>query len=97
METTNRIQRQAAKALANLGVNSENKATIAEKGGIKPLIRLTIESPDSVKVESVAALANLAVNDDNEVAIGDLGGLPPILDCARSRNSELVSQACRAA
>ena len=49
-----------------------------------------------MKVESVAALANLAVNDDNEVAIGDLGGLAPILDCARSRNSELISQACRA-
>eukprot|EP00942_MAST-04A_sp_MAST-4A-sp1_P008075 g8075.t1 len=43
--------------------------TIAEKGGIKPLIRLTIESPEAVRVESVAALANLAVNDDNEIAI----------------------------
>ena len=57
------------------------------------MIRLTIQSPDE-EIESVAALANLAVNDDNEVAIDWV--VWPILDCARSRNSELVSQACRA-
>ena len=72
------VARQAAKALANLGVNSENKATIATKGGVPPLVRLVANSVESVQVEAVAALANLAVNDDNEALIGEEGGIEHI-------------------
>lgn len=34
------IQRQSAKALANLGVNADNKPKIADAGGIPKLIKL---------------------------------------------------------
>ena len=61
------VQRQAAKSLANLGVNVSNKAKIAEAGGIGPLVTLAGSPHPGVAVEAVAALANLAVNDDNEV------------------------------
>lgn len=60
--TNDLIQRQAAKALANLGVNSENKPKIADEGGIPKLIRLASIAQTSVKIEAIAALANLAVN-----------------------------------
>lgn len=56
------IQRQSAKALANLGVNADNKRRIAERGGIPGLIRLAKNSSLPVKIEAIAAIANLAVN-----------------------------------
>ena len=56
------IQRQSAKALANLGVNSENKRKIALAGGIPKLIYLAKSNLVSIKIEAIAALANLAVN-----------------------------------
>ena len=40
----------------------DNKAKIAEEGGIAPLVRLSDSPQVSVKVEAIAALANLAVN-----------------------------------
>ena len=54
--------RQAAKALANLGVNPDNKRLIAQSEGIPALIKLLGTAVLPVKIEVVAALANLAVN-----------------------------------
>lgn len=56
------IQRQAAKALANMGVNGENKRKIALQGGIPQLIKLAASPQIAVKIEAIAALANLAVS-----------------------------------
>jgi len=58
------IQRQSAKALANLGVNSENKRRIAEEGAIPKLVKLAGVPQVSVKIEAIAAIANLAVNGE---------------------------------
>ncbi len=60
--TNDLIQRQSAKALANLGVNADNKPKIAEAGGIPKLIRLAGTPQIAVRIEAIAALANLAVN-----------------------------------
>jgi hypothetical protein len=57
--------RQAAKALANLGVNPDNKRLIAQSEGIPALIGLLGHAILPVKIEVVAALANLAVNGTN--------------------------------
>lgn len=76
------IQRQSAKALANLGVNSENKRKIALAGGIPKLVTLAQSPLLSIKIEAIAALANLAVNDANELDIVACGGLVPIVDMA---------------
>lgn len=56
------IQRQAAKALANMGVNGENKRKIALAGGIPHLVTLAGVPQISVRIEAIAALANLAVS-----------------------------------
>ena len=58
------IQRQSAKALANLGVNADNKRRIAEAGGIPGLVKLARVSSLAVKIEAIAAIANLAVNGE---------------------------------
>ena len=49
-------------ALANLGVNGENKIKVAAAGGIPKLVRLAGIGTIAVKIEAIAALANLAVN-----------------------------------
>jgi hypothetical protein len=54
--------RQSAKALANLGVNTDNKKKIADLGGIPKLVRLAGMESVAVRIEAIAALANLAVN-----------------------------------
>ena len=56
------IQRQSAKALANLGVNSENKQRIADEGALPRLVVLSGAPQVNVRIEAIAALANLAVN-----------------------------------
>jgi HEAT repeat protein len=56
------VQRQSAKALANLGVNNENKLKISRCGGIPRLVKLAASPLLGVKIEAIAALANLAVN-----------------------------------
>ena len=58
------VQRQAAKAIANLGVNADNKAAIAAAGGIDPLVALADKGSEGVQIEAIAALANLAVNGE---------------------------------
>lgn len=63
------IQRQSAKALANLGVNNDNKPRIADAGGLPKLLYLADSKLISVKIEAIAALANLAVNGTISVAI----------------------------
>lgn len=57
--------RQSAKALANLGVNAENKRKIAVAGGIPKLVRLAGFESVPVRIEAIAALANLAVNGNH--------------------------------
>lgn len=86
------IQRQSAKALANLGVNGDNKPKIADAGALPKLIRLAGVHQMAVRIEAIAALANLAVNgrsvlhggfclfaDNNELLIVRLNGLEPIV------------------
>lgn len=59
------LQRQASKALANLGVNAKNKERISKAGGVGPLVKLADSKRPGVAVEAVAALANLAVNGES--------------------------------
>lgn len=59
------LQRQASKALANLGVNAKNKKRISKVGGVAPLVKLAGSNKPGVAVEAIAALANLAVNGES--------------------------------
>lgn len=105
---SDQVQRQAAKALANLGVNSiikfyilyicldDNKELITKAGGLPPLIAAAKSENVGVEIEAIAALANLAVNDVNEVEIGKLGGIEPIIEVCKKPNLDLQSQAARA-
>ncbi|RHY05422.1 hypothetical protein DYB28_000792 [Aphanomyces astaci] len=60
--TNEHVQRQAAKALANLGVNADNKELIIELGGVDAL-QLLVRSPNErICQQATRALVNLGVN-----------------------------------
>jgi len=83
LETNNEIiQRQAAKAIANLSVNHDNKLKIGQIGGIAKLVALAGSNTLQVKIEAIAALGNLAVNDYNELEIVKQGALGQLASSA---------------
>lgn len=89
--------KQAAKAIANLAVNAENKARIRNADGLAPLIKLAGSEIAAVQVEAIAALANLSVDDENERLVGqNLGGIDVILNAARKPDDDLRAQCARA-
>ena len=81
---------EAARALANLAGNDENKLAIAANGGIMPLIMLLRDSHPPAREEAARALVNLAVDDDNKVAIAQAGGVMPLITCLSPRRAYYV-------
>jgi len=55
-EASDREKKEAAKILANLAWNGENKAAIAAAGGIPPLVALVASGSDSAKEYAARAL-----------------------------------------
>lgn len=80
------VQRAACGALGNLAVNNENKALIAEMGGIEPLIRQMMLSNIEVQCNAVGCITNLATQDDNKSKIAKLGALIPLTKLAKLKD-----------
>ena len=73
-----------AGALARLAYdNDANKATIADAGGIPPLVALVHDGTEIQKTQAALALMRLAAEDTNAVAIAAAGGIPPLVALAR--------------
>lgn len=80
------VQRAACGALGNLAVNNENKALIAEMGGIEPLIRQMMLLNIEVQCNAVGCITNLATQDDNKSKIAKLGALIPLTKLAKLKD-----------
>jgi len=78
-EASDGEKKEAAKILANLAMDVQNKAAIAAASGIPPLVALVTSGSDSAKQDAARALGNLAVNDQNKAAIAAAGGIPPLV------------------
>ena len=80
----------AAAVLALLSFdNDDNKVTIAQAGGIPPLVALTRSSTDLEKLAGAEALMHLASgNNDNRVAIAQAGGIAPLVALALGGSGE---------
>ena len=63
--------------MRNLAGNAANKVSIAEAGGIGPVVAALTRHVDNSGVCDAAcgALRNLAVNDANKVSIAEGGGI----------------------
>ncbi|KAF2664309.1 ARM repeat-containing protein [Microthyrium microscopicum] len=87
------VQRAASAALGNLAVNTENKITIVEMGGLTALIK-QMNSPNvEVQCNAVGCITNLATHEDNKAKIAKSGALIPLTKLACSKDMRVQRNA----
>lgn len=73
-----------------------NEATIAEKGGLPPIIAATKSVDVELQSQAARALRNLSVREENKDMIRSLGGVEPLKVMASSTTERISKQASRA-
>lgn len=83
------VQRRAVKEIRMLSKESpENRVSIADSGGISPIVDL-LGYPDSkIQEHAVTALLNLSLDKTNKRAITEAGAIPAIVDVLQSGSRE---------
>ncbi|XP_044481329.1 protein ARABIDILLO 1-like [Mangifera indica] len=74
------LQSEAAKAIANLSVNSNVAKAVAEEGGINILAYLARSMNRLVAEEAAGGLWNLSVGEEHKGAIAEAGGVKALVD-----------------
>ncbi|KAG8638523.1 hypothetical protein MANES_14G038600v8 [Manihot esculenta] len=74
------LQSEAAKAIANLSVDSKVAKTVAEIGGINILASLARSMNRLVAEEAAGGLWNLSVGEEHKGAIAEAGGIKALVD-----------------
>ncbi|CAM8990978.1 unnamed protein product [Rhodiola kirilowii] len=74
------LQAEAAKALANLSVNSSVAKAVAEEGGITLLAGLARSMNRLVAEEAAGGLWNLSVGEEHKGSIAKAGGVKALVD-----------------
>ncbi|GAA0168889.1 hypothetical protein LIER_23494 [Lithospermum erythrorhizon] len=74
------LQSEAAKALANLSVNTNVAKAVAEVGGINILTTLALSKNKLVAEEAAGGLWNLSVGEEHKGAIAEAGGIKALVD-----------------
>ncbi|WVZ57640.1 hypothetical protein U9M48_008001 [Paspalum notatum var. saurae] len=73
-------QSEAAKAIANLSVNTKVAKAVADEGGITILTNLAKSMNRLVAEEAAGGLWNLSVGEDHKAAIAISGGIKALVD-----------------
>ncbi|KAG2669194.1 hypothetical protein I3760_14G023100 [Carya illinoinensis] len=74
------LQSEAAKAIANLSVNTNVAKAVAEEGGINILAGLARSMNRLVAEEAAGGLWNLSVGEEHKGAIAEAGGVKALVD-----------------
>ncbi|XP_027113367.2 protein ARABIDILLO 1-like [Coffea eugenioides] len=74
------LQSEAAKAIANLSVNTNVAKAVAEEGGIDILANLARSMNRLVAEEAAGGLWNLSVGEEHKGAIAQAGGVKALVD-----------------
>ncbi|XP_031275170.1 protein ARABIDILLO 1-like [Pistacia vera] len=74
------LQSEAAKAIANLSVDTKVAKAVAESGGIDILSNLARSMNRSVAEEAAGGLWNLSVGEEHKGAIAKAGGVKALVD-----------------
>ncbi|XP_040991345.1 protein ARABIDILLO 1-like isoform X2 [Juglans microcarpa x Juglans regia] len=74
------LQSEAAKAIANLSVNTNVAKSVAEEGGINILAGLARSMNRLVAEEAAGGLWNLSVGEEHKGAIAEAGGVKALVD-----------------
>uniref|UniRef100_A0A7S1T607 Vacuolar protein 8 n=1 Tax=Tetraselmis chuii TaxID=63592 RepID=A0A7S1T607_9CHLO len=85
----------SAKALWNLSYISDNRAAVAEAGGVKLLVDM-LRSDDKDKHAAARALWNLAYSEPNRQLISSAGGVRPLVALLKSDNVKEQEAATKA-
>lgn len=67
----------------NLSANEDNQVTIANAGGIVPLIRVLVTGSETAKEQAAGALRILSKNSANKLTIVNAGGIRPLIHLFR--------------
>ncbi|GAV63479.1 U-box domain-containing protein/KAP domain-containing protein, partial [Cephalotus follicularis] len=83
------LQRNAVKKIRLLSKeNPENRVSIANNGGIPPLVQL-LSYPDSkIQEHAVTAILNLSIDEANKKHIANEGAIPSIIDILQNGSIE---------
>ncbi|KAJ3700629.1 hypothetical protein LUZ61_004334 [Rhynchospora tenuis] len=73
------IQINAAAAMVNLSLETENKVRIVRSGAVSPLVEVLKGGHPEARDHAAGAIYSLALEDENRAAIGVLGAIPPLL------------------
>eukprot|EP00850_Spirogloea_muscicola_P004301 SM000018S03666 [mRNA] locus=s18:663602:667641:- [translate_table: standard] len=76
------VQAEAAKALANLSVNAEVANAVAGEGGVRVLAELAWSPNKWVAEEAAGGLWNLSVGEEHKTAIKAAGAIAALVDLA---------------
>ncbi|KAL3688900.1 hypothetical protein R1sor_015209 [Riccia sorocarpa] len=76
------VQAEAAKAIANLSVNTEVAKTVATEGGIRILAALAKSPNRWVAEEAAGGLWNLSVGEEHKGAIAEAGAIEALVELA---------------
>ena len=69
----------------SLSISSDNQGTVAEAGGVQPLIEHLGDNRTVIQEQAAAAIAKLAHdNDETRTAISKLGGVKPLIELLTS-------------
>ncbi|XWS47706.1 hypothetical protein CRYUN_Cryun13aG0007200 [Craigia yunnanensis] len=74
------LQSEAAKAIANLSIDSKVAKAVSESGGINILANLAKSMNRLVAEEAAGGLWNLSVGDEHKGAIAETGGIKALVD-----------------
>lgn len=80
------MKQEASRVLSQLAHNRSNQVTIAEEGGIMPLISLLVSNNKICKSNATSALAYLSYNTKNQESIINEGSLPRLIRLLASDN-----------
>ncbi|KAJ4790064.1 U-box domain-containing protein 41 [Rhynchospora pubera] len=73
------IQINAAAAMVNLSLETDNKVRIVRSGAVSPLVEVLKGGHPEARDHAAGAIYSLALEDENRAAIGVLGAIPPLL------------------
>ena len=75
------IQSRVAVIISDLAAIGENKALIADEGGISALVKILDSQFEDVLVNAVEALRALCHDSpSNKTAVGQFGAIPPLVE-----------------
>ena len=81
--TSDKVQRQIARALFALTCKAEISERLVREGGLTPLVRLLGSRHKDIKRDAAGAIGNIAMSSELKERVVDAGAIPPLVELAK--------------